>query len=311
MKSLVALFLMTGTAFGGMTVGEARWSSKTVEVCFASKNQKKDSRFGEDSKTFPTQSGRVHVEESTAEERELIEKVVREEYRLDSTGFEFVGFRECAPGTKAKIFIYLGRGGPLAAANIGEKMKIDKFWVYRDREGRQIVSPVYVKLEASLPSYLYFQNLRALADQPTRLGVKDLFRSHALHEFGHAAGLLHEDERAEANQNPNCTYRNGQSMYRVSAPIPLTAYDPASIMSYCFLDYLSSKSGLHFQISRPGADPERLPSAGLPIVRWPGIFLEDSLRTVSRRELADRFEVEFRLGLSEKDRLSLRTLYAR
>lgn len=310
MKLLFTIFLIAGSAFGGMTVEGARWNSNSVEVCFASKRQAGASRFGEDSKTFPRLPSRVRLEDPTGEERSIIEKIIRTEYRLDATGFEFTGFGECVPGTKAKIFVYVGRGGPLGAGNIGENLKIDKFWVYRDREGRQVISPVYVKLANALPSYLYFQNLRALSERPTRLSPSENLEVAALHEFGHAAGLLHEDEREEANRSPNCVYQNAQSAYRVSRPVPLTAYDPASIMSYCFIDFLKEKTGLRYQVARSGYDPRTLPPEGLPIVAWPGLFLEDSTRTVSRGETAERLEFAIRIGLSDKDRHSIRCLYS-
>lgn len=311
MKLLLSAFLLMGSAFGGMTVDGARWASNSIEVCFATKRQAGASRFGEDSKTFPTHPARVRLENSTAEERSLIETIVRNEYRLDSTGFEFTGFSECTPDTKAKIFVYVGRGGPLGAGNIGEKLTIEKFWTYRDREGRQIISPVYVKMATALPSYLYFQNLEALKAQSTRLSPIEQFQVAALHEFGHAAGLLHEDEREEANRSPNCAYLNAQSPFRVSRPVPLTPYDPASVMSYCFIDFLKEKTGLRYQVARAGYDARTLPSqGGLPIVAWPGLFLEDSSRTVTRRETADRLEFTIRLGLSDKDRQSIRCLYS-
>jgi hypothetical protein len=292
-----------------MTIQDAHWSTNSVEVCFASKRQTKESRFGKESKTFPPDP-KVHVENSTPEEREIIETVVRNEYRLDSTGFEFTGFGECVPGTKAKIFVYLGRGGPLGAANIGENMKVDHYWMYHDRKGNVIFSPVYVKAEIGKPSYVYLQNLKQLSAIRSPLGAENLLRIHALHEFGHAAGLLHEDERDEANGGANCAYQNGQSNYRTSAPIPLTKYDPASVMSYCFIDALTNRTGLHYQVAPVGVDPASLPKSGLPIVRWPGLYFEDSLRLVSSEKLPDRLEFEIRPGLSEKDRESIRCMYS-
>lgn len=303
---VVAAFGQADSATAGMTVGAAAWNDPRVEVCFASKRQTELSRFGEDSKTFPT---RAKVVDATEEERTLIESTIRSEYREADTGIEFAGFQPCVPGGTAKIFIYVGSGGPLGAGNIGERMQIEKFWTYTDREGRQVISPVYAKLETALPSYLYFQNLKALKTESGRLSPADRLRLNALHEFGHAAGLAHEDERAETDQSPNCHYQRARSAYRVSEPRTLTAYDPASVMSYCFVGVLLEKTGLHYQVARPGRDPASLPTEGLPLLRWPGLHLEDSLRTLENTEKADRFDVRIRLGLSGKDRLSLRCLY--
>ncbi|MBS1964074.1 MAG: hypothetical protein JST04_17815 [Bdellovibrionales bacterium] len=306
--SLVS-FLVVGTAFGGMTIENAHWRTNSVEVCFASKKQAKASRFGEDSKTFPTQPAKTRLADPTADERSLLETILRAEYRMDTTGFEFTGFRDCAAATGAKIYVYLGSGGPLGAANIGENMRIEKYWQYHDREGHQILSPVYVKDAAGKPSYVYLQNLKSLSGVSPVMTPAELLQMHALHEFGHAAGLLHEDERTEANGGANCAYANGQSMVRTSAPVLLTKYDPASIMSYCFLDTLTTKTGLHYQVATAGTDPAKLPRAGLPLVRWPGLFFEDGLRSISHHVSADRHEFEIRLGLSEKDRASIRCLY--
>lgn len=309
-RFLILAFLTVGSAFGGMTIENAKWGSNSVEVCFASKKQAKASRFAEDSKTFPTLPAKTRLADPTAEERALIETILRSEYRADTTGFEFTGFTDCAAASNAKVYVYLGSGGPLGAANIGEGMKIDKYWQYHDREGHEVISPVYVKLAAAKPSYVYLQNLKALSGTSPVMKPAELLQMHALHEFGHAAGLLHEDERSEAANGANCYSQNGQSNFRTSAPIPLTKYDPASIMSYCFLDQLTNRTGLRFQVAKPGTDPAKLPAGGVPVVRWPGLFFEDGLREISHSVLADRHDFEIRLGLSEKDRASIRCLYA-
>jgi hypothetical protein len=303
-------FLIAGSSMGGMTIKGARWASNSVEVCFASRKQAGDSRFAEDSKTFPTLPAKVKLADPTAEEKGLIETIVRSEYNLAATGFEFTGFQNCVSGTKAKLFVYLGHGGPLGAGNIGEGMKIDKYWQYRDREGNVVLSPVYVKLSTALPSYVYFQNLKALRGQDSRLALAERLQMNVLHEFGHAVGLLHEDERAEANASPNCYYQNSQSATRTSEPIALTSYDFASVMSYCFLNSINNQTGLHYQIAQAGLDPTAIPKYGVPVVRWPGLNLDGEDRVLSRVPGTDRFDVKIRLGLSEKDRQSIRCLYA-
>ncbi len=294
------------SAFAGATIEQAKWSSKTVEVCFADSAQKDLSRFKEDSKTFPT---RPSVKSATAEEKALIEKMIRSEFTPALTGLEFTGFQDCSESRPSQLYIYLGSGGPLGAANIGEGMKIDKYWTYRDQEGHQIVSPVYVKLSAALPSYLYLQNLLSLKDQSGLLTPSEDFQMNALHEFGHTAGLIHEDERPEANRSANCIYQNAQSNYRTSKPVFLTPYDPASIMSYCFTFRLHDMSGLHYQVGLPGRDSTQLPNEGITLLPWPGVFFEDNERILELTNKVDRSEYKIRIGLSAKDRESIRLLY--
>lgn len=55
-------------------------------------------------------------------------------------------------------------------------------------------------------------------------------RATAIHEFGHAIGLMHEHERADAN---DCDRSDGSVVSESSRYVYVTDYDSNSIMNYC------------------------------------------------------------------------------
>ncbi len=55
-------------------------------------------------------------------------------------------------------------------------------------------------------------------------------RATALHEFGHALGLLHEHERLDA---PDCEQSDGSRIIEDEEHTYVTPYDSDSIMNYC------------------------------------------------------------------------------
>ena len=70
-----------------------------------------------------------------------------------------------------------------------------------------------------------------------------------VHEFGHVAGLLHEQERAENVNNRLCNEGDGpmaieDAEYYHLNPIPVGKFDPVSIMNYCHPDSFKSKFSL-------------------------------------------------------------------
>lgn len=79
-------------------------------------------------------------------------------------------------------------------------------------------------------------NLAAQSANLSPQGAKNLLLSIALHEFLHALGIEHEQDRADSLCRDSQTYSKG-------IDIPLTIYDADSVMNYCHTHFFDFESG--------------------------------------------------------------------
>jgi len=142
----------------------------------------------------------------------------------------------------------------------------------------------------SVPSKLKtFVHLTTNVD-PIKLSADERLSFIALHEFGHLAGLRHEQIRKEIKQDWICSMTGYEENFE--EPFESTrftrVFDSFSIMSYCYLNFLSKYTGTSFK------ETEYKP---LP--------MQDD-RVISRDGDG---KIKLKIGLSSLDQHALRCMY--
>lgn len=151
------------------------------------------------------------------------------------------------------------------------------------------------------PSYSLIKNetlkknfvvLNPGANSNSNLNDDEYLSLIALHEFGHLAGLRHEQVRAEAFEDSNCDkYEGLHGEKPFEQTLLFGEYDPNSIMSLCFNDGLS-RTGLNF-IANDFKEP---------------LYLQDH-SIFSSVSVSGGVQIKARIGLSKGDQETLNNLY--
>lgn len=134
--------------------------------------------------------------------KSIMKQAVTEAYA--EVGFAFTGWDTCVSGSPANIRVFVGpRGWPRVRAGIGKELN---------------------GAEAGLAmTFDFYSGVGWGKDCTDATRRENCIRTTALHEFGHAIGLLHEADRDDST----CLDKGPASVSNVGA------YDPYSIMNYC------------------------------------------------------------------------------
>lgn len=226
-------------AFGFSIADESlKYTTPSVSVCWANyeelmtiKSLKKD--FGKKIKNF-------NLGLISNQTRQQIQNKINEQYSLAQVGFEFTGWKSCTETPNASIMIgafektnyefneidFLKEDFPEGRASLG----LSKLQKGKDD------SETHIPRLAGEKGFIL---LRKSAD-PNLPYPENNFLMVALHEFGHAAGLMHEHNRMEALKDENCLKYMGEknlmkSLKKRIMGYSYGAYDPQSIMNYCHM----------------------------------------------------------------------------
>jgi hypothetical protein len=137
----------------------------------------------------------------------LVERSVEESWKWNSQ-LQFSGWGKCASANRG-IRIFIDDSGPLTR-EIGKNLESVQNGLLQGMKNGMVLN-------------FTFHNWSPTCQQTHDLCVKSI----AMHEFGHAIGLVHEQNRPDAPGE--CWYLKQGS----NGDHPLTPYDKDSIMNYC------------------------------------------------------------------------------
>lgn len=269
------------------------WNIKTIKVCWGTEAHRKA--------TFAITDKREFIP-YTADQKEWIKDIITKEFTLSETGIEFSGWNNCEP--KAE-------GSEVVLLRVEPAIPDDAGFIFAESGGRATIgqrgNPVehhtgtslgsYTTYEKSNLPYLNFVILNTRSDDK-RMPPNEYIKMIALHEFGHTAGLRHQHVRIkDVKQDLNCkkvpeikiSEEPAFASTKFAGP-----YDHNSIMNYCYINVLSSKTGLSF---RAKSITEKI------------ILSDDTLFTATPSRNRKKHDYVIRVGLSAQDKHSLRCMY--
>lgn len=267
------------------------WDRTSIKVCWGDKAHQ--------SQTLALRD-KFELLPYTTEQKKWIQDIVTQEFQQNEIGLEFVGWQNCKTPVDADIVLFriepdLPEGsGPHnetgGRATIGKRGQVVNV---TDATTRSTKS----SMESSTLPYLNYVVLNTRMQEDKKVSARDYLKLLALHEFGHSAGLRHAHIRLqEAKDDPNCK-RLPDLKLKDEPTFSSThfsgTYDHNSIMNYCFLNVLISRTGLNFRAKNQEQQIK---------------LTDESLFTKTAiNEKKQQYQVK--IGLSRLDKSALRCLY--
>lgn len=220
---VLILFAFPVFAFSGVIDELHKWDKPEVKVCWAVQGTKFHNCRG-DFYTHPSDNHALSQSE-LKKYRDFIKETVTGEFKRDVVGISFVGWSECPVGVEV---------GRVADAMIS--LSVDN-----DSDGNFGGGSNVGRCDAKASDYRGVPVLGLtlyLGKWDKKLSFKDLIKLSSLHEFGHLAGLHHEDYIPEWPDY----------IEKLKAKT-VGGYNSASVMSYEFLG-LVRDHGLEFTVEQ-------------------------------------------------------------
>jgi len=198
-----------------------RWDHPEVRVCWGN-----DSGASIDT----CYNGQIEFPETSvphlAAKQERVKAAITREFSLERTGISFVGWEPCPADQDVKMS---------ADLVVYFQLNTHQSEIY---EGDASLASVCPDKANTISSIRLFPPLSEVST--TAITLDQSLEITALHEFGHAAGLMHEDESSHSAGIFKQTRWDKEKGDVVSS------YDQSSVMSYSFFQSTLPSKGLHF-----------------------------------------------------------------
>ena len=301
MKNIISLLLLINCSltFADTAIEPlVAWEKKEVRVCFGNETHQSRSWVSRESYDFI---------EYSREQKMWIKDIITKEYNLKDTGISFVGFQNCTTNLE-DIDVILFRFEPSipegegpynvkgGMATLGEKGDVRSVGSDNSEESKE----EYYK--ADFPQ-LNVVILNTGGANEKKVDAASYIQMLALHEFGHTAGLRHQHIIMKAaEKDPNCqnfkTTMKSEPIFQ--STIFTGAYDFNSVMNYCYLNKLTSESGLKFRATNLESVIKMTDSS---------LYTTAPAVNIFGKIIKDKLDYTVRIGLSDLDKHALRCLY--
>lgn len=252
--------------FGITLPDQYKWSKKNVSVCWASAaHQNKACRNHDKDLTITDHPNAKKFKKD-------VKTAIMKEYTLERTGIHFEGWEECDPSKPSDVMLFMtsfvSPNGPGA-------------------QGESCIGPCAVKNYKGSDNKSPYVILGPGVGKPEKMTSEEDFKFVAIHEFGHLAGLYHE----QLNNPDYMAIHNAEP-----TNIPIVSrwdYDESSVMNYNFNATLIAK-GTRF------------------VQKKKNRFLNQENNLVKIKSIDnDLEEVNVAIGLSDGDVNTLKCLYVK
>lgn len=268
------------------------WIEKSIRVCWGDEAHQNQTLAVNDKFDFIPY---------TTEQKKWIKDIITQEFKLNEVGIEFTGWENCSARVESEVVLFRIQPQIIEEADgsfsetggratIGKKGNVVINFDATTKVARE-------SYETSGHTHVNYVVINTRAADEKRMDEAHYIKTLALHEFGHTAGLRHAHIRIkEAKADPNC--KRVSELKLKAEPVFSTtrfagAYDFNSIMNYCYINVLISRTGLNFRAKGPEHQ----------------IKLTDPTLYTSTVVNEKKQDYRVRIGLSQLDKKALKCMY--